>query len=556
MKFIDDVVNGNLLLGKYATLAVHRHLNDLKRKDFDYFYSEPHANRAYAFISALKHTKGEYAGKRFNIQPFQEFFIKVLFGWQRKQGGRRFRKAYLEISRKNGKTELAAAIAVYCFLMDNETGAEIYTAATTRDQAKICFETARVFLKNLKNDSKAIDGMVTLLKHNFHVGTTNTKFESVSSDADTLDGLNPHCAIIDEYHAHKTSDVLEVMETGMGSRTQPLLLITTTAGFNRESPCFNYRKVLIDVLEGRKQDESVFPLLFCLDENDDWQDKKNWTKSNPNLGITPYHEYMEDQFNKAVNEGASKQIQFLTKNLNVWTTTSSVWISQQYIERSRLFLPESALEGKLCYGGLDLASTRDICAFVLIFPIQNGLDKPYVKSYFFCPDDNIRERSIADGVPYAQWQEDGSLQMTEGNVTDYDFIRAKIISLANIYRIECVAFDRWNASQLVIQLTNDGANMKPFGQGFISMSAPTKEVEKLFLSTEINHDGNPVMEWMINNVMLRFDPAGNIKIDKAKSTEKVDGAVAMVMAYSQIMLNESSGTLYGSDDRNEGLLIL
>lgn len=556
MKFIEDVLDGKLLLGKYATLAVTRHLADLKRKDFDYYYSETHANRAFAFISALRHTKGEYAGKRFNIQPFQEFFIKVLFGWQRNQGGRRFRKAYLEISRKNGKTELAAAIAVYCFLMDNETGAEIYTAATTRDQAKICFETARVFLKNLKQDSKQMNNMINIMSHNFNIPNSNSKFEAVSADADTLDGLNPSCAIIDEYHAHKSSNVLEVIETGMGSRMQPLLLITTTAGFNRESPCFLYRKVLIDVLEGRKKDESVFPLLFCLDEGDDWQDKKNWTKSNPNLGITPYKEYMEDQYNKALNEGASKQIQFLTKNLNVWTTTSSVWISQNYIEKTRLHISDDILQGKICYGGLDLASTRDICAFVLIFPVQSGINKPYVKSFYFCPNDNIKERSVADGVPYTQWQEDGYLQMTEGNVTDYDFIRAKIMSLANIYRIESVAFDRWNASQLVIQLTSDGANMKPFGQGFISMSAPTKEVEKLFLSAEINHDGSPVLEWMINNVMLRFDPAGNIKIDKAKSSEKVDGAVAMVMAYSQIMVKESSGTLYGSVDRNEGLLIL
>jgi len=244
MKFIEDVVSGRLILGNYARLAVDRHLADLKNNDWEYVFSEEKATRAFSFISALRHTKGEFAGQRFNIQPFQEFFIKVLFGWQKKTGGRRFRKAYLEIARKNGKTELAAAIAVYCFLLDNETGAEVYTAATTRDQARIAFDTAKVFLKNLKNDSKTFNKLVNVLKYNCNVPTTNTKFESVSADADTLDGLNPHCAIIDEYHAHKTSDVLEVMETGMGSRLQPLLLITTTAGFNRESPCYMYRKVM------------------------------------------------------------------------------------------------------------------------------------------------------------------------------------------------------------------------------------------------------------------------------------------------------------------------
>jgi phage terminase large subunit-like protein len=555
MKFIEDVVSGNLILGNYARLAVQRHLNDLKNKKWDYIYSEVHANRAFGFISALRHTKGEYAGQRFNIQPFQEFFIKVLFGWQRKEGGRRFRKAYLEIARKNGKTELAAAIAVYCFLCDNETGAEVYTAATTRDQARIAFDTAKVFLKNLKNDSKTFNKLVNVLKYNCNVPTTNSKFESVSSDADTLDGLNPSFCCIDEFHAHKNSDVINVMETGMGSRIQPLLLITTTAGFNRESPCYLYRKVMIDILEKRKVDESVFPLLFCLDEGDDWQDKKNWTKSNPNLGVTPYISYMDDQFQKALNEGAAKQIQFMTKNLNVWTTTSSVWISNSYIEATRLKLDDDVLYNKKCFAGLDLASTRDIAALVLCFPVQQGIDKPHIKSYFFCPEDNVRERSLSDGVNYIQWAQDGDIVMTDGNVTDYDFIKAKVIELTAKYKIECIAFDRWNASQLVIQLTNDGATMKPFGQGFISMSAPTKEVEKMFLSSEITHDGNPVMEWMMSNVMLRFDPAGNIKIDKAKSTEKVDGPVAMVMAYAQIMV-ENKPTIYTSGERQQGLLML
>ena len=555
MQFIDDVISGRLNIGTYARLAVERHLKDLENSSWEYCYSEAMANRAYGFISALRHTKGEFAGQRFNIQPFQEFFIKVLFGWQRKDGGRRFRKAYLEIARKNGKTELAAAIAVYCFLCDNETGAEVYTAATTRDQARIAFETSKVFLKQLKTDSKTFNKLVNVLKYNCNVPNTNSKMESVSADADTLDGLNPHCAIIDEYHAHKTSDVLEVMETGMGSRTQPLLLITTTAGFNRESPCYQFRKVMVDILEGRKIDNSVFPLLFCLDEGDDWQDKKNWTKSNPNLGVTPYISYMDDQYQKALNEGAAKQIQFMTKNLNVWTTTSSVWISNSYIEQTRLFISDEQLINKKCFAGLDLASTRDIAALVLCFPIQAGLDKPHIKSYFFCPEDNVRERSLSDGVPYVQWAQDGHLIMTEGNVTDYDFIKSKVIELTNKFKIECIAFDRWNASQLVIQLTNDGANMKPFGQGFISMSAPTKEVEKLFLSNEITHDANPVMEWMLTNVMLRFDPAGNIKIDKAKSTEKVDGPVAMVMAYAQIMV-EDRPTIYTSGEREQGLLML
>jgi phage terminase large subunit-like protein len=266
-------------------------------------------------------------------------------------------------------------------------------------------------------------------------------------------------------------------------------------------------------------------------------------------------DYMENQYQKALNEGAAKQVQFLTKNLNVWTTTSSVWIPQSYIDETRLYLNDDQLLGKLCYAGLDLASTRDICALVLCFPVQDGLDKVHIKSYYFCPEDNIKERTLRDGVPYLQWQIDGHLIMTEGNVTDYDFIKNKVIEITKKYRIECIAFDRWNASQLVIHLTNDGANMKPFGQGFISMSAPTKEIEKLFLSCSITHDGNPVLEWMLTNVILRLDPAGNVKIDKGKSTEKVDGPVAMVMAFAQTML-EDKISLYESTERQQGLLML
>ena len=555
MQYIEDVLTGKQNVGRLTRLSIDRSIRDRNCKDFYYVWDQAKADHAVSFIQMLRHTKGQMAGKPFTLSPFQVYFVSELFGWQRKDGGRRFRKCYLEIARKNGKTELAAAIAVYCFVCDQEYGAEIYTAATTRDQARIAFETAKVFLKYAKSDSAAINKLVSVLKYNFNIPYRNTKFEAVSADADTLDGLNPHCAIIDEYHAHKTSDVLEVMETGMGSRSQPLLCITTTAGFNRESPCYHFRKVCIDILEQRKIDETVFPLIFAMDDDDDWQDQNNWNKANPNLGLTPYMDYMEGQFQKAINEGSAKQIQFLTKNLNVWTSTSSVWIQQSYITDARYQYSADALNGLRCFAGLDLASTRDICAFVLVFPVQRGIDKPHIISHFFCPAENVRERSLADGVPYVQWEQDGYLTMTEGNVTDYDFILKHINELSLRYRIEAIAFDRWNASQLVIQLTNDGAKMIPFGQGFVSMSAPTKELEKLFLSSGLTHDANPVMEWMLSNVLLRFDPAGNIKIDKAKSTEKVDGPVAAVMAYAQIMLTEGP-TVYQSDDRQGGLLMI
>lgn len=518
---------------------MERHVSDLGR-DWEYYFDENKASLAIGFIRLLRHTKGALAKQPFQLQPFQEFFLAVLFGWQRKDGkGRRFRKAYLEIARKNGKTELAAAIACYCFLMDGEFGADIYTAATTRDQARIAFEAAKVMLRQLKEESKDINSLVGIYKFNIHIESTNSKFESVSSDASTLDGLNPHVGIIDEYHSHKTSEVLEVIETGMGSRPQPLLLVTTTAGFNRNSPCYHLRKVAADVLRGIKQDEAFFPLIFSLDEEDDWQDKTVWGKANPNLGQTPYWSYMEDQYNKAINEGATKQVQFQTKNLNVWTNSYSTWIRDDIWMQCKADYSEKDLAGLKCYGGLDLASTRDLTAFVLFLPPQDKLVRGRFLFYFFCPEDNIRERSIRDGVPYLQWFQDGYIIPTSGDVFDRDYVLEKVNLIAQKFALQTVAYDRWGAADTVVKLQEDGMKVSRFGQGWQSMTGPISEFERLVSRREIQHDGNPVARWMLSNVAIKF-AANNtgMAIAKDKATEKVDGIVAAMMALGEWMTAE------------------
>lgn len=366
----------NELIGEYARLAIQRHYDDLKKSEsanYPYYYDQKAADTYITFMKVCRLTKGEYAAMNVNVMPWQEFFWAMIFGWKRKiDKKRRFRKVYLEISRKNAKTETAALTAVACFILDQEKGAEIYTAATTRDQARICWDAAKVILDYLKKDSPAVNKMVQVRAHSIYSAGSNSKMIPVSSDAKTLDGLNPHVAIVDEFHAHPDSSVLEIMESGIGSRSQPLILITTTAGFNKESPCYQLRKVCLDIIKGHKHDDAVFPLIFSLDEDDDWQNSENWVKSNPSMNVTIGMGYLKDQYTKAINEGAAKQIGFMTKNLNYWTNTHATWINENMWNECEMKIKDDFLMNRPAFGGLDLAQTIDISAFCLFFPEFDG----------------------------------------------------------------------------------------------------------------------------------------------------------------------------------------
>jgi phage terminase large subunit-like protein len=342
--------------------------------------------------------------------------------------------------------------------------------------------------------------------------------------------LNPHFVIIDEYHAHKSDELFNVLDSAMGSRQDPVMEIITTAGFNKTSPCYRFRDVAIKVLEGVIEQDDLFPYIFTMDADDDWEDSTLWRKSNPNLGISLRMEYMLDRY-KAAKNNPSKLHEFKTKNLNLWVDAALVWIPDEVWMNCAGDILN--LTGESCTGGLDLSSTRDLTALALCFQLPDGTDA-YLW-FFWMPEDNIAERVKNDRVPYDLWISQGFIRTTPGNVTDYDFIEADIMQLKSKYDIEAIAFDRWNSSQLVINLMSEGVNMVPFGQGYGSMSAPTKEFERTIFTRKMNHMGNPVMRWMISNVEIQRDPAGNIKIDKAKASEKVDGPVAAVMAKGQSM---------------------
>lgn len=528
-KYIEEVENGKIPACKWVKLAIKRHQEDLKNAHKrGLYFDEEAADRVINFARKLKFTKGKYAKEPIELEPFQKARYWILFGWMREDGTRRFRKAYIEEARKGGKTEEGGFLCNFMMIADGEYGAEIYSVATKKEQAKITFQAAKVMAEQLRRDSaKAKVRLGTSLNKIFDL-QTNSGIEPLASDSEKQDGLNPHLVIVDEYHAHKNSDLLEVLETGMGAREQPMLIVITTAGFNKQGPCFVLRKVVTEILEGKKTDDSTFGIIYTLDEEDDWEDETTWIKANPNIGRTPTWAYMRDQFIKAKNEGATKEVQFKTKNLNIWTDSSMAWINDKdWMLCDKGELPD--LTGKQCYGGLDLAGTSDFNSLSLNFPPQDGVEERCSLHFFWIPEETARKKS--GKADYRQWIADGFVKATEGSVIDHRFIIKDIDDLMVKYQIQAIGFDRHMAYSGVIQELQDlGAPMVEFGQGFVSMSEPTKRLERLVHSQDLNHAGNPVMRWMMGNIELKIDPADNIKIDKGKSQEKVDGPVSLVMA--------------------------
>ena len=529
--YLDGILSGEITTGKLMKLACGRHLLDLKKQetdDFPYYFDEKEGERWLRFALKCNHWKGEFAGKQIELMPHQQFYFMMLFGWRRADNTRRFRTSYKEIARKNGKTTECALKALGHLILDKEPGAQVYFAATKEEQARIGFGDAQEIIKaspKLKSHYKIYTKSVTF---------GNSFIKPIGSDSNTSDGFDPSYGIIDEYHAHPTSGMLNVLESGMGARRQPLIDIITTAGFNRQSPCYSEtRKSSINILSGITDDESHLALIFSMDEGDDWEDEANWLKANPNFGVSVKPEFLRERYRKAKNEGGSKEVDFKTKNLNIWTDTERTWIPDDVWMKCNEVVSEEDLYGMPCYAGLDLASTRDICAFVLVFPMVDG--RYYVHPYFFIPELSAKERTKKDGVNYDTWIREGLMIETPGNVTDYDYIRAKINDLGKRYEIVKIGYDRYNASQLVINLGQDGFKCEPFGQGYGSMSAPTKELERLVYQDQIMHGGNPVMRWMCSNVSIEMNPAADIKISKSKSSEKVDGMVALVMGLGQAM---------------------
>ena len=514
-------------------------------------YDEEKADRAVKFIENLKHTKGKWAGKRFWLFPWQEQVIRDIFGIVDGKGNRQFRTAYVEIPKKNGKSELAAAVALYLLYADGEPSAEVYGAAADRQQASIVFDVANQMVQMcpaLMKRSKIMTATKRIVNYS-NAGI----YQVLSAEVGTKHGLNVSGLVFDELHTQPNRHLYDVLVKGSGdSRERPLFFLITTAGTDRESICYELHMKAMDILAGRKVDHTFYPVVYGLPDDADWTDEENWYKANPSLGQTIKIERVRDMFREAVDNPAEENV-FRQLRLNQWVSSLTRFIPEHIYDLGNQPIDMTSLAGRECYAGLDLSSTGDITAFVLMFPPRDESEKYICVPYFWIPEDTIPIRVRRASVPYDVWERQGFLFATEGNVIHYGFIEKFIEELGEKYHILEIAFDRWGATQMVQDLEGMGFTVVPFGQGYKDMSPPTKEFYKLLMEGRIIHGGNPVLRWMAGNVVVDTDPAGNIKPTKAKSAEKIDGIVATIMALDRAIRHKiDDASVY--DDR--GILFI
>ena len=502
-----------------------------------YYLDRPAGEKVVKWIEKYcTHVKGEWGGKPLILAEWQKEEIVIpAFGWKDKETGlRRYRRVFIFVPRKNGKSTLGSPLALYLLCADGEPGAEIFSAASDRLQAGIIHDVAKQMILQSPRLTEELRTFVSTITY----PSNGSFYRVLSSDAPRQHGKNSHGIIFDEVHTQPNRELWDVLTTSTGSRRQPLTFAFTTAGFDRETICFEQYEYACKVRDGIIKDDTFLPVIYESDEKDDVFDEEVWKRANPCYEISLKKEYVVEEATRAKNT-PSYENTFRRLQLNQWTSAETRWISDEVWMRGVVEFDLEKLKGKACVCGLDLASRRDVCAFMMLFPYE---DTFIVISHFFVPGLMARERTQKDGVNYDQWIREGFITETPGNVTDYDYIRKFINEQNDIYEIRTIAYDRWNASQLVINLQGDGFECTPFGQGFASMSAPTKELEGMVYNSQVNHLGNPVLRWMCSNVMIVENAAGDNKIDKSKSTEKVDGMVGLVMAVGEFMTHFDGDT--------------
>lgn len=478
--------------------------------------------------------------------------VKQIFGTLKPNGYRQFNTAYVEIPKKMGKSELVAAVALLLTCGDGEERAEVYGCAADRQQATIVFDVAADMVRMCP----ALNRRVKILASQKRIvyQPTNSFYQVLSAEAYSKHGFNIHGVVFDELHTQYNRKLFDVMTKGSGdARMQPLYFLITTAGTDTNSICYETHQKAKDILEGRKIDPTFYPVIYGADEADDWTDPEVWKKANPSLGITVGIDKVEAACESA-KQNPGEENSFRQLRLNQWVKQAVRWMPMKKWDACSFKIDEESLEGRVCYGGLDLSSTTDITAFVLVFPPLDEDDKFCILPYFWIPEDTLDLRVRRDHVPYDVWERQGFLETTEGNVVHYGYIEKFIERLGERFNIREIAFDRWGAVQMVQNLEGMGFTVVPFGQGFKDMSPPTKELMKLTLEQKLAHGGHPVLRWMMDNIYIRTDPAGNIKADKEKSTEKIDGAVATIMGLDRAIRcgNNTGASVY--DDR--GILFI
>lgn len=533
-QYADDVIAGKIPACKWVKLAAKRQLSDLQKYSgprSTYAFDETEASRVCKFIELLTHTKGELAGTRIKLEPWQVFILSTAFGWRRRSdGGRRFRRVYIEVPRGNGKSCLSSGVALYCLVADREPGAEVYSFATTRDQAKIVFGDAKVMAEH--NAPLRSQFGLQVLANALYVPTTNSTFQAKSAEGSTLDGLNTHLAVIDELHAHKTRAVYDVVETSLGKRRSSLLWCITTAGFDTSGICYEVRTMSTKVLEGTVSDETQFAIIYTIDEGDDWTTLDALEKANPNWGVSVRPEMITSLLKKA-KALPSAINNFLTKHLNVWCSASSAWMDMPAWDANEVDAERSFYEGMPCYIGLDIGAKNDVTAKILLFPYGNGY---MTFADFYLPEAAV-ERST--NSQYRGWVEEGWITQSGGAMTDLSRIEEDIREDLSRYDVKGIAFDPWNALQLATSLSADGAPMIEYRNTVQNFSDPMKSLEALVQDKRISHDGNPVLRWMMSNVVAKLDAKDNIFPRKERYECKIDGVVALIMALGIATSGES-----------------
>ena len=536
-EYMRGVLDGSVPACSFVKQAVQRQLNDLRRwgpEGGDYYFDEKEASRPCWFIENLTHTKGELAGRAIHLEPWQCFLLTTLFGWKSKAGNRRFRSAYVEVSRGNGKSTLLSGIGLFCLCADHEPGAEEYSFATTREQAKIVFGDAQTMARGNRALQEAYGLEVTA--HALYVPATNSTFQAKSAEGSTLDGLNTHLAIIDELHAHKKRDVFDVVETSLGKRRNSLMVSITTAGVDRTGICYEQRTLVTKILSGSLQDESYFGIIYTLDPDDDWKSDEALAKANPNWGVSVRPEVIRALQAKAIATPSAEN-NFKTKHLDVWCNADVGWMDMKAWDAcADESLDESDFDGEPCWLGLDLASTSDMTAKVKIF--QRKIDGS--SHYYLFGDYWLPRTAIERGVnsQYQGWEYLGYLHVCEGPVTDFAEIRDSILEDCGRYSVQSVAYDPFQAVQLSKELSDDGVPMVLCKQTVANLSDPMKQFQALVLDHRLHFNGDPVLTWMVSNVVCHVDVKENIYPRKDAPENKIDGVVAGIMALSRALLND------------------
>jgi phage terminase large subunit-like protein len=533
-RYAEDVVSGKILACQWTIKACQRQLDDLekaKSKEFPFRFDKESAARICRFIELLPHIKGKWAknGARIELQPWQIFILTAAFGWMRRDTGlRRFKTAYLEMPRKQGKSSLSSGVGIYCVCADGEAGAECYSAATTRDQAKIVWQDAWNMVERSPGLKKAFG--VSTTAHAISQISTASRFQALSAEGNSLDGLNIHCAIVDELHAHRTRKVFDVLETATGARTQPLLWLITTAGFDRSGICYEQRTYLTKILNGVVEDDTYFGVIYTIDDVDDWSNPKIWEKANPNYGVSVFPEDIERLCAKALKM-PSAQNNFLTKRLSVWVNADTAFFNMAALAKcADPNLRAEAFFGERCWIGIDLASRRDIAPMIQLFRREGHV---YVFGRYYLPESEIEE---SENSQYSGWVKQGLITVTPGNIIDYGYIEDDLRQISKEFQIVEVAYDPFQATQFATRMLAEGFPMVEMRAVVKTFSEPMKHLDGLIVDGKFHFDGDPILTWMFSNVVAHYDNKDNVYPKKERPENKIDGAIALIMALGRAMV--------------------